>query len=115
MYMLRTRKRRICRVTAEVGLPRLAVKRFCRSGGAPGRIRTRDPLLRRQLLCPAELRAPGCNSARRRSHNGYTKVAVCPACPEDAGPHVRQQAIVPKLITHDARNISGQASTARSQ
>jgi hypothetical protein len=25
--------------------------------GAPGRIRTRDPLLRRQLLCPAELRA----------------------------------------------------------
>ncbi len=24
---------------------------------APGRIRTRDPLLRRQLLCPAELRA----------------------------------------------------------
>ena len=24
---------------------------------APGRIRTRDPLLRRQLLCPAELQA----------------------------------------------------------
>ena len=27
--------------------------------GAPGRIRTRDPLLRRQPLCPAELQAPG--------------------------------------------------------
>src|SRR5438552_1281949 len=26
--------------------------------GAPGRIRTRDPLLRRQLLYPAELQAP---------------------------------------------------------
>src|SRR5947208_6182949 len=26
--------------------------------GAPGRIRTRDPLLRRQPLCPAELQAP---------------------------------------------------------
>jgi hypothetical protein len=27
--------------------------------GAPGRIRTCDRLLRRQLLCPAELQAPG--------------------------------------------------------
>ena len=26
-------------------------------GGAPGRIRTRDPLLRRQLLYPTELQA----------------------------------------------------------
>ena len=51
MCMLYARKRRICRVPAEVGLPRLAVRRFCRSGGAPGRIRTRDPLLRRRLRC----------------------------------------------------------------
>ena len=29
------------------------------SAGAPGRIRTCDRLLRRQLLCPAELQAPG--------------------------------------------------------
>src|ERR1035438_2591074 len=43
---------------------------------APGRIRTRDRLLRRQLLCPAELRAPGNNCARRMSRDGYTKVAV---------------------------------------
>jgi hypothetical protein len=28
------------------------------SVGAPGRIRTCDRLLRRQLLCPAELQAP---------------------------------------------------------
>jgi hypothetical protein len=45
--------------------------------GAPGRIRTRDPLLRRQLLCPAELRALERNCARRRSRDGYMKVAVC--------------------------------------
>ena len=45
--------------------------------GAPGRIRTRDPLLRRQLLCPAELRAPERNCARGRSRDGYMKVAVC--------------------------------------
>src|SRR5271165_5448267 len=44
---------------------------------APGRIRTRDPLLRRQLLCPAELRAPEDNCAGRRSRHGHTKVAVC--------------------------------------
>src|SRR5580700_4947932 len=47
------RQRRICRVSAEVGLPRLTVKRFrwSRPSGAPGRIRTRDPLLRRHLRC----------------------------------------------------------------
>ena len=45
--------------------------------GAPGRIRTRDPLLRRQLLCPAELRALERNCARGRSRDGYMKVAVC--------------------------------------
>lgn len=44
---------------------------------APGRIRTRDPLLRRQLLCPAELRALERNCAWRRSRDGYMKVAVC--------------------------------------
>ena len=33
------------------------------TGGAPGEIRTPDPLLRRQMLYPAELRArSGCNS-----------------------------------------------------
>jgi hypothetical protein len=45
--------------------------------GAPGRIRTRDPLLRRQLLCPAELRAPADNCAWQRSHVGHVKIAVC--------------------------------------
>ena len=45
--------------------------------GAPGRIRTRDPLLRRQLLCPAELRALERNCARGRSRDGYMMVAVC--------------------------------------
>ena len=50
------------------------------SASAPGRIRTRDPLLRRQLLCPAELRAPEGNCARPRSHDGYARVAVCRAC-----------------------------------
>jgi hypothetical protein len=44
---------------------------------APGRIRTRDPLLRRQLLYPAELRALGDNCARQRSRRGYVRVAVC--------------------------------------
>ena len=44
---------------------------------APGRIRTRDPLLRRQLLCPAELRALEGNCVRRRSRDGHAKVAVC--------------------------------------
>jgi hypothetical protein len=44
---------------------------------APGRIRTRDPLLRRQLLCPAELRAPGDKCGRRRSRIGHVRVAVC--------------------------------------
>jgi hypothetical protein len=53
---------------------------FSWSASAPGRIRTRDPLLRRQLLCPAELRAPERNCARRRSHDGYARVAVCRAC-----------------------------------
>jgi hypothetical protein len=39
------------------GLERLHDQSFPQVS-APGRIRTRDPLLRRQLLCPAELRAP---------------------------------------------------------
>ena len=50
---------------------------------APGRIRTRDRLLRRQLLCPAELRAPGDKCGRRRSRLGYVRVAVC----RDLRPH----------------------------
>jgi hypothetical protein len=50
-----------------------------RPRSAPGRIRTRDPLLRRQLLYPAELRAPGDNCARQRSRHGYVRVAVCRA------------------------------------
>ena len=44
---------------------------------APGRIRTRDPLLRRQLLCPAELRALGDYCAWRISRLGHVRVAVC--------------------------------------
>jgi hypothetical protein len=45
------------------------------SASAPGRIRTRDPLLRRQLLYPTELRAPGDHCAWRRSHVGHVRVA----------------------------------------
>jgi hypothetical protein len=44
---------------------------------APGRIRTRDRLLRRQLLCPAELRALGDHCGRRISRLGHVRVAVC--------------------------------------
>ena len=43
---------------------------------APGRIRTRDPLLRRQPLYPAELPALGDHCAGQRSHVGYARVAV---------------------------------------
>src|SRR5262249_18908976 len=39
--------------------------------GAPGRIRTRDPLLRRQLLYPAELQAPNDDCAGYRSRQGH--------------------------------------------
>ncbi len=44
--------------------------------GAPGRIRTRDPLLRRQPLYPSELLALGDHCARPRSHIGHAEVAV---------------------------------------
>ena len=50
---------------------REAVKRC-----APGRIRTRDPLLRRQPLYPTELLALGDHCARRRSRVGHAEVAV---------------------------------------
>jgi energy-coupling factor transporter ATP-binding protein EcfA2 len=43
-----------------------------RNKSAPGRIRTRDPLLRRQPLYPTELRALADHCAWRRSRNGYT-------------------------------------------
>ena len=43
---------------------------------APGRTRTRDPLLRRQPLYPTELLALGDHCAWRRSRPGHTKVAV---------------------------------------
>ena len=45
--------------------------------GAPGGTRTPGPLLRRQLLYPTELRAPGDHCARERSHVGYAQVALC--------------------------------------
>jgi hypothetical protein len=44
--------------------------------GAPGRIRTRDPLLRRQPLYPTELLALCDHCARPRSRVGHTEVAV---------------------------------------
>ena len=47
-----------------------------RNVSAPGRIRTRDPLLRRQPLYPTELPALDDHCARRRSRVGHTKVAV---------------------------------------
>ena len=48
-----------------------------RQFSAPGGIRTPALLLRRQLLCPAELRALERNCVRRRSRDGHAKVAVC--------------------------------------
>jgi hypothetical protein len=78
---------------------------------APGRIRTRDPLLRRQLLCPAELRAPGNKCAWRMSHDGYTEVAVSslepvrsppgskhPAAISPGCPRVPQPAVSPQRV-----------------
>ena len=65
----------------------------CYFAGAPGRIRTRDPLLRRQLLCPAELRALERNCAWPRSHDGYMKVAVCRTAKP---PPLGQQAVDPE-------------------
>lgn len=44
---------------------------------APGRTRTCGHLFRRQMLYPAELRAPGSNCARQRSHEGHVMVAAC--------------------------------------
>src|SRR5215813_5579136 len=44
--------------------------------GAPGRIRTRDPLLRRQLLYPAELQAPTDDCAGFRSRRGLVPDTV---------------------------------------
>jgi hypothetical protein len=61
---------------------------------APGRIRTRDPLLRRQLLCPAELRAPEGNCARGRSRDGYARVADCRAF--EAVPPREKQGVDPE-------------------
>ena len=47
---------------------------------APGRTRTCDPLLRRQLLYPTELRAPGTTlcmpKVTRRPHAGWLSVAA---------------------------------------
>jgi hypothetical protein len=71
--------------------------------GAPGRIRTRDPLLRRQLLCPAELRALGDKFAGRRSHDGHAKVAVCRP-PDADSPRIRQQPTVPEPPVNDANS-----------
>ena len=69
--------------------------------GAPGRIRTRDPLLRRQLLCPAELRAPERNCARPRSRDGHTKVPVCRPPTTQIHPRVCQQPTVPEPAVND--------------
>jgi hypothetical protein len=50
---------------------------ICGFPGAPGRTRTCDQLLRRQLLYPTELRALGNKCGRRRSRLGHIRVAVC--------------------------------------
>ena len=71
--------------------PHSAGKSAGQPASAPGRIRTRDPLLRRQLLCPAELRAPADNCARQKSHVGHVRVAVC--CTNRADRVVRDQAV----------------------
>src|SRR5271165_2298794 len=68
---------------------------------APGRIRTRDPLLRRQLLCPAELRAPERNCARPTSRDGHAKVPVCRPLATQIRPRVRQQPTVPEPTVND--------------
>ena len=67
----------------------------------PAGIRTRDPLLRRQLLCPAELRAPERNCARPRSRDGHAKVPVCRPLTTQIRPRVRQQPTVPEPTVND--------------
>src|SRR6516165_11713222 len=54
---------------------------------APGRIRTRDPLLRRQLLYPAELQAPIDDCAGSRSRRGHVHDTAVIKVKADAGPH----------------------------
>jgi hypothetical protein len=70
---------------------------------APGRIRTRDPLLRRQLLCPAELRALGDNCARQRSHAGHVMIAVCCVLPAPALEATRISAAPRRVVTSSCR------------
>ena len=82
------------------GPPRLYDQAFSQVS-APGRIRTRDPLLRRQLLCPAELRAPERNCARPRSRDGHAKVPVCRPLATQIRPRVRQQPTVPEPTVND--------------
>jgi hypothetical protein len=72
--------------------------------GAPGRIRTRDPLLRRQLLYPAELRAPGTqlctpNVTRRpRQDRGVSRPGSASASPGDG----RQGRITPRSVVRNS-------------
>jgi hypothetical protein len=72
---------------------------------APGRIRTRDPLLRRQLLCPAELRALGDHCGRRISRLGHVQVAVCCSSDRCGQPSLR--------IRRRPYHFAGRSCTAR--
>src|SRR5690348_11749150 len=55
--------------------------------GAPGRIRTRDPLLRRQLLYPTELQAPTDDCAGSRTRRGHVHGTAVIKVKAGAGPH----------------------------
>ena len=70
-------------------------------------------LLRRQLLCPAELRAPERNCARPRSRDGYAKVAVCRPLAVQIRPRVRQLPTVPEPTVNDASHAKLQAAELR--
>src|SRR6266851_3890245 len=90
---------------------------FPRSDGltsAPGGIRTPGRLLRRQLLCPAELRAPERNCAWPRSHEGHAKVAVCRPLAAQIRPRARQQPTVPEPCVNDENSATPKPPTCGS-
>ena len=84
-----------------------------RQFSAPGRIRTRDRLLRRQLLCPAELRAPG-DIVPGEDHASATPGSQCVASPPAAVPYLgtgslspADQDVRPRNLTLRPRGRSG--------
>src|ERR1022692_2449022 len=85
--------------------------------GAPGRTRTCDRLLRRQLLCPSELQAPGLivhdqgrvldpvrvKSARRRpAPRRAAAFAEAPLVSPRYGPPSAKHEVLPIVVSRDA-------------